>query len=128
MRFLLTFFVVVCCAGCAARHTESPTAATPIGLHHPEPANPQDWGPAYVPGMEFGPAEVHLSVAFGQAEAFLAKQPFAKQYAKRACSGGGGRFVDVHFALLSDPSGRTQGTVRVETHTGDCVWVATVNP
>jgi hypothetical protein len=128
MRFLIIFFVVVCCAGCAARHTESPSAAVPISLHQPEPANPQDWGPAYVPGMEFGPAEVHLSVAFGQAEAFLAKQPFAKQYAKRACSGGGGRFVDVHFALLSDPSGRTQGTVRVDTNSGDCAWVAIVNP
>lgn len=78
--------------------------------------------------MEFGPAPSHLSRAFGQAEAFLAKQPFAKLYAKRACSGGGERFVDVHFALLSDPSGRTQGTVRVDTDSGYCVWMATVKP
>lgn len=85
--------------------------------------DPADWGPAYISGMEFGPPEGHMSRAFDQAEAFLAKQPFAKQYAKRVCSGGGGRFVDAHFALLSDTSGGTLGTVRVDTVSGDCVWL-----
>ena len=127
MRFLFSIFVA-CCAGCTADHAKSPPTAALIGPHLPEVANPTDWGPAYMPGMEFGPPAEHLSRAFSQAEAFLAKQPFAKRYAKRACSGGGERFVDVHFALLSDSSGKTHGTVRVDTNSGDCKWLGAVNP
>ena len=122
MRFLFVIFLAVC-GGCASRRAEPQPAATIVGPYRPPPVNPADWGPVYVPGMEFGPAEAHLSRAFGQAEAFLARQPFANQYAKRACCGGGGRFVDVHFALLSDTSGRTLGTVRVDTDSGECVWL-----
>jgi len=122
MRFVFVILLAVCSA-CASRHAETQLTATIIGPYHPPAPNPADWGPAYTPGMEFGPAEVHLSRAFGQAEAFLATHAFAKHYAKRACSGGGGRFVDVHFALLSDASGRTIGTVRVDTDSGECVWL-----
>ena len=74
-----------------------------------------------------GPAETHLSLAFEQAETFLAKQLFANQYARRACSGGGGRFVEVNFALLSDSSGKKLGTVRVDTKSGHCTWLGNVN-
>ena len=128
MRLLLTIFLVTLCAGCANRHAgpPPPTAAT-SGPYYPQPTKPADWGPAYVAGMEHGPASIHLSQAFGRAEGFLAKQPFSTEYAKRACSGGGKRFVEVHFALLADGSGRTLGTVRVDTVSGECVWLGTGN-
>ena len=120
MRFLFMIFLTVCVVGCACRHGESRPAATIV---HPAPVNPADWGPAYRAGMEFGPPALNLEIAFGQAEAFLAKQPFASRYAKRACSGAGERFVDVDFALLSDVTGKTLGTVRVDTASGECVWL-----
>ncbi len=112
MRVWPAIIFAICLGGCAAPRTEV------------RQVNPQDWGPGYSPGIEFGPAEAHLSRAFGLAEAFLARQPFAGKYARRACSGGGDRFVEVRFSLLSDSSGRTRGTVRVDTVSGECVWLA----
>ena len=124
----LGFAVAVTTFGCVGR-TEP--ASSPSPNPSEVAAVPTDWGPAYVPGIEHGPASVHLSGAFQRAEAFLAKQPFAKLYAKRACSGGATaadeRFVDVQFALLSDASGGTRGTVRVDTAKDTCVWRGNVN-
>jgi hypothetical protein len=94
------------------------TNASPLA----PPVNPADWGPAYQPGIEIGPASTQLSKAFHDAEAFLAKQPFAKEYAKRACSGGG-EPCDVEFALLADSSGVAKGIVRVNKSSGECVWM-----
>jgi hypothetical protein len=127
VRFLYIFLLVVWCAGCAEHHAGPAPAAAPVAPSRLQAVNPADWGPAYVPGMEFGPGAEHLSQAFAQAEAFLAKQPFATQFARRACSGGGERVVDVHFALLADSSGRTLGTVRVDTHSGECSWLGSGN-
>jgi hypothetical protein len=119
VRFLCSIILAVCAAvGCTSRQLQPPTDVV-----NPAAANPADWGPAFQQGMEFGPPSLHLSRAFERAEIFLAKQPFASRYAKRACSGGGERFVDASFALLSDTSGQTFGTVRVDTDSGHCVWL-----
>lgn len=85
--------------------------------------NAADWGPAYVPGMEHGPASKELSGATQNAETFISRQAFANQYAKRACSAGGFRWVEVAFALLADKTGRTHGVVRVDMMTGECSWL-----
>ncbi len=122
MRYSVVIFLTIFIAGCY-RHEEPKQAATVLDTTNPRSINPSDWGPSYLKGMEFGPASGHLSRAFGQAELFLSKQPFAKDYARRACSGGGDRFVDVNFALLSNSSGKPYGTVRVDTDTGECVWL-----
>lgn len=87
-------------------------------LNHPE-----DWGPAYVPGIENGPPSSEHSIAAEKAEVFLAKQTFAAQFAKRACRIGGADCIDVSFALLSDPTGHTRGIVRVNMKTGECSWL-----
>ena len=56
----------------------------------------------------------------------------AKLYAMRACSGGAidhsGKLFDVDFALLSDATGKTHGTVRVDTATNRCEWLRGVGP
>lgn len=116
--FIFPCVLIVCAIGCASRQS-NPISADG---HAPLPAI-ADWGPAYQPGMELGPPSLHLNRACHRAEAFLARQTFASQYAKRACSVGGGRFVDVNFALLSDGTGKSFGTVRVDTISGECVWV-----
>jgi hypothetical protein len=133
MRFLVLIFLIMLVVGCPARQEEHQQAVAVFDTNNPKPkslsdwGNPSDWGPAYISGMEFGPASMHLDKAFHQAESFIAKQPFAKDYSLQACSGGGERFVDVNFALLSDSSGKTFGTVRVDTETGECIWLGNVN-
>ena len=123
MRFLFAVFWALSVAGCAAPHNKPSPSTTVNAAGSSRPANPADWGPAYRPGMEIGPPAVHLRQAFARAEAFLAKQPFAGEYAKRACGGGGERYVLVYFALLSDSTGRMVGTVRVDTESDACVWL-----
>jgi hypothetical protein len=88
---------------------------------------PADWGPAYAPGMEHGPASLEHSEAMSKAQAFMAQQKFADQYAKRACAVGGPN-MDVHFALLEDKTGRTHGIVRVNMATGACTWMGNNKP
>jgi len=84
---------------------------------------PSDYGPAYLPGMEHGPASSRHSIAAGRAEFFLSQQVFASHYATRACAvSGGTRYCDVHFAVLKDNTGKTRGTVRV-TDEGLCSWL-----
>ncbi len=105
--------------GCSDRVSEQRDAT----VSRPATVDPKDWGPAYTPGIEHGPASTRHSVAAGRAEAFLAKQVFAPQYAKRACAVGGGTgFCDVSFALLEDGTGKTRGTVRVADD-GQCSWL-----
>ena len=87
-----------------------------------------DWGPAYVPGMEHGPASKDHSVAAHKAEAFMAQQKFASQYAKRACAVSGSDPIDVSFALVSDKSGKTRGIVGVSAKTGECSWLGDKAP
>jgi hypothetical protein len=86
-----------------------------------------DWGPSYVSGMEHGPASQIHSIAVNKAELFLAKQPYASQYAKRACSARGDRpLFDVGFSLLQSETGHTKGIVRVNIDTGECVWLGVI--
>lgn len=87
-----------------------------------------DWGPAYVPGMEHGPASREHSIAAQKAEAFVARQKFAGQYAKRACAVAGSDPIDVSFALLSDRTGKTRGIVSVSSKTGECSWLGDKEP
>ena len=82
-----------------------------------------DWGPAYAPGMEHGPASLKQSAAAHRAEAFMAEQEFASQFAKRACVISGSEPIDVSFALLRDPTGTPHGVVRVNMTTGQCSWL-----
>ena len=88
-----------------------------------EVSHPADWGPAYVPGIESGPPSLAHSTAAEKAEVFLARQPFAAQFAKRACRIGGADLIEVSFAQLSDPTGHTCGVVRVNLKTGECSWL-----
>ncbi len=85
--------------------------------------DPTDWGPAYVNGMENGPASLEHSRAMYKAEQFMIQQKFANQYAKRACAVGGSDLIDVSFALLSDMTGKTRGIVRMNLKTAKCSWV-----
>jgi hypothetical protein len=89
------------------------------GLVMAKAGNSEDWGPSYVPGMEHGPAERATSIAFGKAEAFMSRQTFAKEFAKRACSGSAS---EVRFSLLSDKTGHTYGVVKVDPN-GQCSWL-----
>ena len=86
--------------------------------------NTNDWGPAYIPGMENGPPQANQVKAEMKAGAFLAQQHFAHLYAKRACviSPRDGS-TDVYFSLLSDKTGKTRGIVEVNEETGECSWL-----
>lgn len=87
--------------------------------------NPYDWEPFYVPGMEYGPSEKEYAIAMGKAEGFMAQQPFAGQYAKRACAVSEHELniFEVSFSLLSDKTGRTRGIVQVNMKDGKCSWL-----
>lgn len=89
--------------------------------------NPADWGPAYVEGMENGLAEREHSKATSMAEQFMRRQRFADLYAKRACAAGGSGWIEVSFALFSDMTGKTRGTVKVNPKTGECTWAGAGN-
>lgn len=81
------------------------------------------WGWIYQRGMEHGPASKEHSVALGKAEAFLAKQPFAAQFAKRAFMVDGADPIEVSFIAPSIPGGETRGVVRVNPSNGECSWL-----
>jgi hypothetical protein len=91
-----------------------------IALLPAKAKNADDWGPAYVAGMENGPASIATSTAFGKAAKFMSQQPFAKEFAKMPCAGSA---VVVEFALLSDITGRTRGVVKVNEKSGKCSWL-----
>ncbi|MGA2324392.1 MAG: hypothetical protein ABSG22_11150 [Sedimentisphaerales bacterium] len=120
-KSLLNFLVLFLVTGCSTQvnNTRTPLADT----NRTRSVNPSDWGPAYVEGMEYGPASREHSIAMHKAESFMSQQKFATQYAKRACSVGGSELIDAHFALLSDKSGKTYGVVRVNMKTGECSWL-----
>jgi hypothetical protein len=84
--------------------TVEPAADLSSGAH---------WGWIYQRGMEHGPASKEHSVALGKAEAFLAKQSFAAQFAKRAFMVDGADPIEVSFISLSIPGGETRGVVGV---------------
>lgn len=123
-RIALTTVLILMVAGCSWDGHEA--GASVARADKTTRVNPADWGPAYVKGMENGPAEMDLSKAMHKAEQFMAEQQFADQYARRACAVRGRRtFAEVSFALLSDKTGKTRGVVRVDTKTGECSWAGT---
>ena len=120
-RSLLLLLMVLVAAGCSTTAEAMRTSAVQTNVV--SRVNPADWGPAYVKGMENGPASREHSIAMHKAERFMAKQNFANQYARRACIVGGYELIDVSFALLSDKTGKTRGIVKVNLKTGECYWV-----
>jgi len=117
LLFLAALFIAG--QGCVA--TSPPEHGRPATV--PREVLPSDFGPAYSPGMEHGPASLRHSIAAGHAEHFLSQQGVASRYAKRACAvSGGAGHCDVEFALLNDHTGKTRGTVRV-TDEGQCSWL-----